>query len=81
MSLERRKALPIIFQDRAPELANAVRTVAGRVEGISNDIRDQLGQSVDGHCDRVCRPKADGVLWLRHSSGIGYFEASRSSNR
>ena len=29
------------FQDRAPELANAVRTVAGRVEGISNDIRDR----------------------------------------
>jgi hypothetical protein len=29
------------FQDRAPELANAVRNVAGRVEGISNDIRDR----------------------------------------
>ena len=29
------------FQDRAPELANAVRTVAGKVEGISNDIRDR----------------------------------------
>jgi ABC-type transporter Mla subunit MlaD len=29
------------FQDRAPELANAVRTMAGRVEGISNDIRDR----------------------------------------
>jgi len=29
------------FQDRAPELANAVRTVADRVEGISNDIRDR----------------------------------------
>jgi hypothetical protein len=29
------------FQDRAPELANAVRTVASRVEGISNDIRDR----------------------------------------
>ena len=44
MSLSGEKALPIIFQDRAPELANAVRTVAGRVEGISNDIRDPLGQ-------------------------------------
>ena len=29
------------FQDRAPELANAVRTAADRVEGISNDIRDR----------------------------------------
>lgn len=29
------------FQDRAPELASAVRTVANRVEGISNDIRDR----------------------------------------
>ena len=29
------------FQDRAPELANAVRTVADRVEGVSNDIRDR----------------------------------------
>jgi ElaB/YqjD/DUF883 family membrane-anchored ribosome-binding protein len=29
------------FQERAPELANAVRNVAGRVEGISNDIRDR----------------------------------------
>jgi ABC-type transporter Mla subunit MlaD len=29
------------YQDRSPELANAVRTVAGRVEGISNDIRDR----------------------------------------
>lgn len=29
------------FQERAPELANAVRTVADRVEGISNDIRDR----------------------------------------
>ena len=28
------------FQDRAPELANAVRTVADRVEGISNNVRD-----------------------------------------
>ena len=29
------------FQERAPELAKAVKTVAGRVEGISNDIRDR----------------------------------------
>ncbi len=29
------------FQTRAPELANAVRTVADRVEGVSNDIRDR----------------------------------------
>ena len=29
------------FQEQAPELANAVRTVAGRVEGLSNDIRDR----------------------------------------
>jgi hypothetical protein len=29
------------FQDRAPELANAVRNVANRVEGVSNDIRDR----------------------------------------
>ena len=29
------------FQDRAPELANAVRRVAGRVEDISDDIRDR----------------------------------------
>ena len=29
------------FQDRAPELANTVRNVADRVEGISNDIRDR----------------------------------------
>jgi len=29
------------FQDRAPELANAVRTVAGRVEGLSNTVRDR----------------------------------------
>ena len=29
------------FQERAPELANAVRTVAERVEGVSNDIRDR----------------------------------------
>ena len=29
------------FQQRAPELANAVRTVAERVEGVSNDIRDR----------------------------------------
>ena len=29
------------FQDRAPEIANTVRTVANRVEGVSNDIRDR----------------------------------------
>ena len=29
------------FQDRAPEIANTVRSVATRVEGISNDIRDR----------------------------------------
>lgn len=29
------------FQDRAPEIANTVRNVADRVEGISNDIRDR----------------------------------------
>lgn len=29
------------FQDRAPELANMVRNVADRVEGVSNDIRDR----------------------------------------
>lgn len=29
------------FQDRAPELANAVRTVAEKVEGISNNVRDR----------------------------------------
>jgi hypothetical protein len=29
------------FQERAPEIANTVRNVATRVEGISNDIRDR----------------------------------------
>jgi ABC-type transporter Mla subunit MlaD len=29
------------FQDRAPEIANTVRSVANRVEGVSNDIRDR----------------------------------------
>ena len=29
------------FQDRAPELADAVRKVASRVEGVSDDIRDR----------------------------------------
>jgi hypothetical protein len=29
------------FQEQAPELASAVRSVADRVEGISNDIRDR----------------------------------------
>jgi hypothetical protein len=29
------------FQDRAPQLAGAVRTVADRVENVSNDIRDR----------------------------------------
>jgi ABC-type transporter Mla subunit MlaD len=29
------------FQENAPEIANAVRTVADRVEGVSNDIRDR----------------------------------------
>jgi hypothetical protein len=29
------------FQDRAPEIANTVRNVANRVEGVSNDIRDR----------------------------------------
>ena len=33
------------FQDRAPEIANTVRSVADRVEGISNDIRDRSGIS------------------------------------
>ena len=29
------------FEEQAPELASAVRAVASRVEGISNDIRDR----------------------------------------
>ena len=37
----RRRVLRIGSRKARPELANAVRTVAGRVEGISDDVRDR----------------------------------------
>ena len=63
------------FQDRAPELANAVRTVADRVEGISNDIRDRSVNDLMSSVTAFAGERPVTFFGLRHPGWPGHFEA------
>jgi hypothetical protein len=65
------------FQDRTPELANAVRKVADRVEGVSNDVRDRSVNELVSSKGRLRRREAVGLLRVWYSRGAGDFATSQ----
>ena len=69
------------FQNRAPELAKAVKTVAGRVEGISNDIRDRSVNELMASVTEFAGQKPMAFFGCGILAGLVISRLLRSSNR